>query len=57
MELPPTDDKIREYVYSNVYQEYSDEVTGFIKGMIHMRDLWIKSLNKENNEQDINNGD
>jgi len=57
MELPPTDDKIREYVYSNVYQEYSDEVTGFIKGMIHMRDLWIKSLNKKNNEQDINNGD
>lgn len=44
---PPTDEEIREEVYSNTYQETSDEIEGFIKGMIYMRDKWLKSIADE----------
>jgi hypothetical protein len=40
---PPTDEEIREEVYSNTFQETGDEIEAFIRGMIYMRDKWLES--------------
>lgn len=44
---PPTDEEIRGEVYSNTFQETSDNIEMFINGMIHMRNKWIKSIEDE----------
>ena len=47
MNTPPTDKEIMEYVYSNTFQETSDCIESFIKGMIEMRNIWIKTLEED----------
>jgi len=45
--LIPTVEEIKKEVYSNVFNETSEDAEWFIKGMIYMRDKWIKTLDNE----------
>ena len=51
---PPTDDKIREAVYSQTFQETSKSIEAYINGMIDMRDIWLKAIKDEQSTTDRN---
>ena len=45
-----TDDDIRKEVYSETFQEYSDNIESFIQGMIYMRDKYLKAEQSKDDE-------
>ena len=53
-DIIPTEDEIREMVYTNLHQETSQEIKIFINGALWLRGEIIKKIN---NEQNIINGD